>query len=222
MAPAIATVISYGGQAMKWFTSPSLLWAVSLVVVWCAIAFALHQSVWAQQSSRDLMVFGAIKGEYFDWTQGWKLVASQWLHVKAPHMLLNAFVIGGVGLAVEARWGRVLPGIIALIGGTLTQALLVILEPHEFISGASQAYMVLCGFALFAGGVRRVGLGLAWIGLLISIAIDVYISSHGQIKVGHAFPMILGIAAGVLAKAQSKPRFDDRAKSGSGLAKPLD
>lgn len=180
------------------------------------MAIVLHQSVWAQQGSRDLVVFGVIRGEDFDWTQGWKLVASQWLHVKAPHILLNAFIIGGVGLAAEKGWGRVLPGVIALTGGTLSQALLAILEPHEFLSGASQAYMALCGFALVAGRIGRVGLVLALAGMLIGIAIDVVVSGHGQIKVGHAFPIIFGICSGLIAKGQSKPAFADRNKSTTG------
>lgn len=201
---------------MRWFTSPLLLWAVSLLVAWCAMAFALHQPPWAQQSSRDLMVFGVIKGDYFDWTQSWKLIASQWLHVKAPHMLLNAFVIGGVGLAAEARWGRVLPCTIALAGGTLSQVLLVILEPQAFLSGASQAYMALCGFVMVAGRIGRFGLGLAWAGVLIGITIDLFISDLGQIKVGHAFPIVFGIASGLLIMAQSNTAFSGRKRNTSG------
>jgi len=90
-----------------------------------------------------------------------------------------------------------------LTGGTLSQVLLVILKPQELLSGASQAYTALRGFALVAGRIGRVGLGLAWMGLLIGIAIDLFVSSHGQIKVGHAFPVVFGIASGLLAKAQS-------------------
>ncbi len=192
-----------GDQSVRVLSSPLLLWAVSLLVVWCAAAFALHQPLGAQQSSRELLDFGVIKGEYFSWKQSWKLIASQWLHVKAPHMLLNALVIGGVGLAAEARWGRVLPGTIALAGGTLSQALLVFLEPEAFLSGASQAYMALCGFVIVAGRIGRAGLGLAWAGVLIGFAIDLLVSDHGQIKVGHAFPCVFGIAAGLLVKALS-------------------
>jgi membrane associated rhomboid family serine protease len=197
-------------QPMKWSTSPLLLWAISLAMVWCAIAFALHQPIWAPQSSRELLVFGVIKGEYFDWTQSWKLIASQCLHVKAPHMLLNTFVISGVGLAAEARWGRVLPGAVALAGGTLSQLLLVILEPQAFLSGASQASMALCGFVMFAGRIGRVGLGLAWAGVLIGFAIDLFISDLGQIKVGHAFPVVFGIASGLLVKAHSNTKLAGR------------
>jgi membrane associated rhomboid family serine protease len=195
---------------VKWFSSPLLLWAVSLLAVWCAMAFALHQPVWAQQSSRDLMVFGVIKGAYFDWTQSWKLIASQWLHVKAPHMLLNAFIIGGVGLAAEARWGRVLPGTIALTGGTLSQGVLAILEPQAFLSGASQAYMALCGFVMVAGRIGRVGLVLAWAGVLIGIAIDFFMSDLGQFKLGHIFPIVFGVASALLVRAQSNTDFAGR------------
>lgn len=188
---------------MKRFFSPLLIWAVSLVVIWCVVALALHQPLWAQQHSRDLMAFGVIKGEYFQPAQAWKLVASQWLHVKAPHMLLNALIIGGVGLAVEVRWGRVLPTAIALTGGTLSQGILVLMEPQAFLSGASQAYMALCGFALMAPSVGRGGRALAWAGVAIGIMLDIFVSSHGQVKIGHLFPLAFGLTAGFVAKVWS-------------------
>lgn len=186
---------------MPYLRSPLLLWSASLVGVWRAVALALHQPVWGQQSSRDLIAFGAIKGEYFGPNETWRLVASQWLHVKAPHMLLNAIIIGGVGLATERVWGRVVPIMVALAGGTSSQALLILLEPDKFLSGASQAYMALCGFAMVARRISRWGLGLAWAGVLIGIAID--ISADGHIKIGHAFAIVFGIAAGLIARTRA-------------------
>ncbi len=193
----------------RWLRSPLLLWAVSLVVVWCATATALHQSPWAQQASRDLLPFGVIKGAHFEPAQAWRLVASQWLHVKAPHMLLNALILGGVGWCAERRWGRALPALIALVGGVLSQGLLVLLEPQAFLSGASQAYMALCGFALAAGGVSRPGLGLAWAGVAVGIGLDVFVSGHGAPKVGHLFPLVFGLGCGLIARVSAARRPAD-------------
>jgi len=165
------------------------------------------------------LAFGAIKGEYFDWTQAWRLVASQWLHVQAPHMLLNALVLGSVGWAAETRWGRILPAAIALMGGTLSQALLVLLEPQNFLSGASQAYMALCGFLLVAGGrMSRGGRILACAGILIGLAIDIFISVDGQIKFGHAFPIFFGMVSGLVARTLSKTGSIALKETGPGSA----
>lgn len=186
--------------------SPALLWAVSIPIVWCATATALHQPPWIQQASRDLLPFGVIKGEYFEPAQAWRLVASQWLHVKPPHMLLNAVILGGVGWCAEQRWGRLWPALVALVGGTLSQALLVRLEPQAFLSGASQAYMALCGFTLAASDVGRIGLSLAWTGVAVGIALDVLVSGYGAPKIGHLFPLVFGLACGLVARVRSARR----------------
>lgn len=196
-------------SAPRWTRSPLMWWAVSLVIVWCATAAALHQPPWAQQASRDLLPFGVIKGERFAPDQAWRLVASQWLHVKAPHMLLNALILGGVGWWAERRWGRALPGLIALVGGVLSQGLLVLLEPQAFLSGASQGYMALCGFALAAGGVGRIGLGLAWAGVAVGVVLDVFVSGHGAPKVGHLFPLVFGLGCGLAARLHAARRPAD-------------
>lgn len=196
-------------SASRWVRSPMLLWAGSIVAVWCVTAAALRQPLWVQQVSRDLLPFGVIKGEYFEPTQAWRLVASQWLHVKPAHMLLNAMILGGVGLYAEQRWGRAWPALCALTGGVLSQGLLVFAEPHAFLSGASQAYMALCGFTLAAGGIGRTGLGLAWAGVAIGLALDVFVSGHGAPKVGHLFPLGFGLACGWAARLRAARRPAD-------------
>ncbi len=196
-------------SASRGALSPLLIWAASLVAVWCATAAALHQPPWVQQASRDLLPFGVIKGIYFEPAQAWRLVASQWLHVKPPHMLLNAMILGGVGLCAERRWGGLWPALVALTGGTLSQALLVRLEPQAFLSGASQAYMALCGFALTAGGIGRIGLGMAWAGVAVGVALDVFVSGHGALKVGHLFPLVFGLACGLIARVSAARRPAD-------------
>jgi len=178
--------------------SPSMIWAASLLLVWILVATALHQPIWVQQHSRDLMTFGAIKGANLSAAEAWRLVASQWLHVKPPHMLLNVVIIGGVGLAAEKRLGRALPAIVGLAGGTLGQLAAVMTEPQAFISGASQAYLALCGLAIVTDRIER--RWLAWIGLAIALVLDVFVSGHGMVKPGHLAGLAVGLAAGGLLR----------------------
>src|SRR3954447_13113488 len=126
----------------------SWIWALSIVVVWTLVAVHLAQPPWAQQSSLDLVRYGALKGADFTWWESWRLIVSQWLHVKFPHMLLNALIIAVVGQAVERVITPWLVIFVAVTGGAVGQLLIVTTRPDAFISGASQAYMALCGFAL--------------------------------------------------------------------------
>ncbi|CAH2409617.1 membrane hypothetical protein [Mesorhizobium escarrei] len=126
----------------------SWIWATSVVLAWVVVATSLGQP---QQSSQDLVGFGAIKGEDFSVAQTWRLLASQWLHVKFLHMLFNALVIASVGQAAEARFGWRAALAVGLIGGTLAQLVTVYTLPNAFISGASQAYRL----ARRIGGPRR-------------------------------------------------------------------
>ncbi len=178
--------------------SPSLIWAASLLVVWVGVALALHQSLTAQQHSRDLVAFGALKGVNVSATEAWRLVASQWLHVKPQHMLLNAVIIGGVGLSAERRLGRALPIAVSLVGGTLGQLAAALSEPQAFISGASQAYLALCGLVIVTN--RVAWRWLAWAGLAVALLLDVFVSGHGAIKPGHLAGLGVGLAAGGLLR----------------------
>lgn len=185
---------------MKQDDSPSMIWAASILLVWILVATFLNQPIWIQQHSRDLVAFGAIKGANFSAAEAWRLIASQWLHVKPQHMLLNVLIIGSVGLAAEKRLGRALPAIVALVGGTLGQLAAVLAEPQAFISGASQAYLALCGLVIVTDRMGRAGLVMAWIGLAIAIALDVFVSGRGMVKPGHITGLAIGTAAGGLLR----------------------
>ena len=178
-------------------TCASWIWAASIILVWVVVAKNLGQPLWAQQKSQDLVAFGAIKGEHFSVAQTWKLLASQWLHVKFPHMLFNAFMIGSVGGAALARFGLRTALAVGLIGGTLAQLVTVYSLPDAFISGASQAYLVLCGLVLAAGATRSFGWWMAIAGVVIGVGLDLFVSSHGAIKPGHLTGLAFGLVSGI-------------------------
>lgn len=180
--------------------SPSLAWAASILVAWVLVALILGQPLTQAQHSRDLVSLGVIKGAHFTAEEAWRLIASQWLHVKPQHMLLNVLVIGGLGLCLEERLGRVLPAAVALTGGTLGQLTAVLTQPDAFISGASQAYLALCGLALMTPKLGMPGQILAWGGVAIAIILDVFVSGHGAIKPGHFTGLLIGLAAGGLLR----------------------
>jgi len=175
-------------------------WAVSLIVVWGTVAVALKQPLLATQPSKDLMAFGAARGADFKVTEAWRLVVSQWLHVKFPHMLLNAAIIAVVGRAVEVRAGPIVLMATGVIGGALGQLAVLWLQPQDVISGASQAAFALCAFVLPNARIKSFAWPAAVVGIVIGLALDSVVGGHLQLKPGHLVGGLFGLAAGFTYK----------------------
>lgn len=172
------------------------VWAASLVLVWIGVALSLNQPLWAQQHSIALTAFGAFEGQTLTFGDAWKLVVSQWLHVKFPHMLFNALIIGLVGTALSRRMAWPWALALGVFGGACGQLAAAILQPEAYISGASQAYLALCGAALILLPWRSVGFGAAVVGTLVGAGLDLFVADHGGIKPGHWIPFLIGAIAG--------------------------
>jgi membrane associated rhomboid family serine protease len=184
------------------------IWAGSILLVWVAVAVSLGQPLWQQQHSRDLTAFGAFLGETLTVGEGWKLLASQWLHVKFPHMLFNVAIIGLVGAGLTRHLSVPLVLAVGLVGGASGQLAAAMLQPDAYISGASQAYLALCGTGLLILSRRSVGFGAALLGVLISVALDVFVSDHAGIKPGHLTSFVIGLIAGGIYLFQHTHRPD--------------
>ena len=198
----------HGDQPMTFHRAFPLswIWALSIVGVWTLVAVHLAQPLWAQQSSLDLVPYGALKGEDFTWRESWRLIVSQWLHVKFPHMLLNVLIIAVVGQALERVIAPWLVVFVALAGGAVGQLLTVTTHPDAFISGASQAYAALCGFALVCVKPSQFGWWVAVIGVVVAACLDLVVSSDHALKVGHVAPFAFGVSAGLALSSWSRIR----------------
>ena len=163
------------------------------------------------------MAFGALKGSDFSASEAWRLVASQWLHVKFPHMLFNTLVIAGVGQFAEVRFGRWTAVSLGVAGGTLAQLVTVYALPDAYISGASQAYLALCGLVLMTGAVRSVWWWIAIVAAVVSSAgLDLLVSGHGTIKPGH----MVGFSGWLVCGPCTQADRADRLKRGTRAATP--
>nr|WP_316626924.1 rhomboid family intramembrane serine protease [uncultured Brevundimonas sp.] len=149
-----------------------------------------------RQHSADLVAYGAFEGRTLTFGASWKLLASQWLHVKFPHMLFNAGVIGLVGAALTRRmtWPLVLA--LGLIGGGCGQLAATLAQPNAYVSGASQAYLALCGTALLVLDRWSIGWWSAVIGAAVSVGLDVFVAGHEGVKPGHFVPFVIGLIVG--------------------------
>ena len=173
--------------------------AFSLIAAWGLTALILHQPLWATQRGRDLLKLGAANGDIFTTQQWWRLLTSQWLHMKFAHMLLNAALIGWVGLYVERSVSARFMLLAYAIGGCLAQAVGVWLYPDLITSGASQALLSLSAIALCLPNAARKampsGLIAACIAILIAAALDI-VSAH-TLKAGHLAGLGIGLIIGI-------------------------
>ncbi|MFN7390821.1 rhomboid family intramembrane serine protease [Brevundimonas sp.] len=183
-------------------------WAASILLVWVIVAVSLGQPLWQQQHSRDLTAHGAFLGETLTIGDSWKLMASQWLHVKFPHMLFNVAVIGVVGAGLTRHLSVLLVLSVGLIGGAVGQFTAAVLQPEAYISGASQAYLALCGAGLLILPRRSVGFVATLLGVLVSVGLDLFVSDHAGIKPGHLASFVVGLIAGGLYLFQHTHRPD--------------
>lgn len=178
----------------------SWLWALSIVVVWLGVAQALGQPVPTQQHSLDLVRYGAFRGGDLTLAESWRLVASQWLHVKFPHMLFNALIIGLVGQSLSGRFGAAVMLGVGVIGGAAGQLAGALATPDAYISGASQACLALAGLALLTLGRRTPGWWAAVAGVMVALVLDLFVSDHAAVKTGHAVPFALGALGGLVLR----------------------
>ena len=173
------------------------VWAASIVLMYFIVASIIDQPVWQVQHARDLVQFGAACGLFFEAWDAWRLIASQWLHVKFPHMIFNALIIAVVGSAIERYSGWLVMLCVGIGGGALAQLATLFTQPEAYVSGASQAYLALCGMALVLIRPKSAAWWAAVGGTAVSVALDLFVSTHGTLKIGH----VVGLSAGVFAGA---------------------
>lgn len=174
--------------------------ALSIVTAWIAVAVASGHSVWTDQTSAGLKAFGAVDGTLFQTNAWWRLLAAQWLHVRAPHMLFNAGLVALAGSALEPciGAGRLLG--LYLVGGSLGMLASVLAYPDLVSSGASQAALALAGEMLVCQ--RPVSRPSAvWLAVaaatMVQLGLDVASDAH-MVKAGHVASLTFGMLAGAM------------------------
>lgn len=193
-------------RSEKYGYAASSIWAMTIVVAWFVLAAVLGQSPLAEQKSAALVPYGVLPTGDFHWADVWKLLASQWLHVKFAHMLLNALVVAAAGIALERRIGAMQTLLIGLLGGTFGQFVACLFVPDAYASGASQAYLALCGALLVVAPMRTGGFWIGLVGAAIAVALDVGVSGVAGIKPGHLAGFAFGLTAGAFRRwGQRRP-----------------
>ncbi len=175
---------------------------VAIVVVWFLSGRYLGLGWFASQNSSLLLQIGAVDGAALSRGEFWRLIASQFLHVHFLHMLFNACAIFVLAHAVERGVGKTALVCTYFIGGTIGQYFSVLFQPGLVSSGASQALMALCGFAVVCA--RRCGFPpFVFVGTLAIVGVQagLDIAVSGSIKAGHGFGFVAGALIGIFCIA---------------------
>ena len=180
----------------------SFLICLLIIGVWIISALHHNLSIFETQKSNLLLGFGAINGVSLQMGEYWKLISSQFLHVKSLHMLFNVTFIYYIGAKIERYFGFITFLAIYLIAGTLAQLASVLSYPHYVSSGASQA---LCGIigaflVLFFYPLRISKISIVWAGIFLIVQISLDIYSAGYIKTGHWVGFTIGLLLGLLVR----------------------
>jgi rhomboid protease GluP len=174
-----------------------------LIIAVCVISALYHNlSIFETQKSDLLLGFGAIDGASLQMGEYWKLISSQFLHVKLLHMLLNVTLIYYIGAKIEKYFGFMVFFAIYLIAGTLAQLASILSYPHFVSSGASQA---LCGIigaflVLFLYPLRVSKITIGWVGIFLILQTFLDLYSAGYIKTGHWAGFTIGLLLGLLVR----------------------
>ena len=175
---------------------------ITLVIVaanlftWCAVAWLAGQSLFSPQNSYMLLHFGAVNGELFLSGEWWRIITSQFLHVRFPHMIFNMLAALVFGMALERHLGSLRFAFVYAFSGVAGQISSVIAYPALVTSGASQAVMGLAGALatkILWRGERKI-FELIPLLIIVGIQLTLDVATARHVKVGH----LVGFGAGVI------------------------
>lgn len=127
----------------------------------------------------------------------WRLITSQLVHVKQPHMLSNVFCLLLVGTAVERHVGFSRLLLLWLVGGSTATLLstLFAAPPWNLGTGGSQAIMAIAGAGLWLTltGVDRSRAMILPVAFTIGVALTIDLIHAHYPKPGHVAGVLLGL-----------------------------
>ncbi len=130
----------------------------------------------------------------------WRLVTSQLVHVKQPHMVGDVVCLLWVGAVVERRIGALRLLVLWLVGGSAATlfSTLFVAWPWNLGTGSSQAIMAIAGAGLWrrlSGADRSWALAVPVVfAIALAFTIDIVHVLHP--KPGHVAGVLIGLLFG--------------------------
>jgi len=173
------------------------------------VAYEVHGSIFSKVRILELKEYGGVTFSQLGQLELWRLVSSQFVHVKPIHMFFNAISLLFVGYFVEKSiGGKNLLQLFFVSGilGTLA-SILPMTAPYDVGTGTSQAVLGVagCGVLLMIKGLNNsIWLKLTLIFCIVpAMALDIIYA--GYPKLGHVTGFVIGITLSIyyLSKIQS-------------------
>jgi membrane associated rhomboid family serine protease len=186
----------------------TLILCVLVLCVSSLIAYEVHGSIFSKVKILELREYGGVTFQQLGQLEIWRLVSSQFVHVKPIHMLFNVISLFFIGYFVEKQIGGknlVLLFWVSGIIGTLA-SIVFIPEPYDVGTGASQAVLGLtaCGLLLMVKGINKsIWLKLTLIFCIVpAMALDIIYS--GFPKLGHIIGFVVGLIISLYCLPKAK------------------
>lgn len=177
----------------------TLILVLSTVVVSVGVNFQIAGSAFGKITITEIEPFGGFTYKHILDLELWRLVVSQFIHVKQFHMIYNAFSLFALGYVLERKLGSSVFLFIWFIAGSIGTfaSTFTVPEPWNLGTGGSQAILGLAAAGLTMYLKRHIEGKLALIVLGFSIvpafALDLIFSEHHLPKVGHVVSFSLGV-----------------------------
>ena len=193
----------------KAFPFVSFVLAVSTLAASFTVATVVKGSPWSVVPILELRNYGGVDNAHLENGEWWRLLTSQFVHVKPAHMLLNVIMLFLLAQCVERAAGPLRLTLLWLFSGIAGTYASIhsVPPPYDIGSGASQAIMGVAGASVVV--VWRNLVYPPWLksALLVSLgitaALDLVFS--GRLKPGHIVGFLVGfiIAVGLVRKPAS-------------------
>jgi rhomboid protease GluP len=180
----------------KAFPFVSLILAMSTLAASFTVATVVKGSPWSVVRILELRNYGGVDNAHLANGEWWRLLTSQFVHVKPAHMLLNVIMLFLLALCVERAAGALRLTLLWLLSGIAGTYASIhsVPPPYDIGSGASQAIMGVAGAAVVV--VWRNLSYPQWlkIALVVSLgitaALDLVFSA--RLKPGHIVGFLVG------------------------------
>ena len=177
----------------------TLILVLSTVVVSLGVNFQIAGSLFGKIKITELEPFGGFTYKHILDLELWRLVVSQFIHVKQFHMIYNALSLFALGYVLERKLGSSAFLAIWFISGSIGTfaSTFTVPEPWNLGTGGSQAILGLAaaGFSMYLQRhiEGKLALGVLILTIVPAFALDLTFSEHHLPKVGHVVSFSLGV-----------------------------
>ncbi len=200
------------------FPFVSVLISVTTLFVSSGLAYYLHGTPWSTVNLTELRTYGGFDFQQFSQGEVWRLITSQFVHVKQFHMVFNVLCLLLLGISIEPLLGKIKTLLLWFVPGALGIMASVYFSTYseEVGTGASQAIM-----GLLAASITIIYRGLIYPFWLKSVVIIIsfvalfldFYTTHYP-KPGHIIGFVCGL---FLAYLFIPKKTEDRKTHSAGI-----